>query len=288
MYHYEKRNRKGAGYIKSLQLVCAMDITERLEKAHAGDREARNQLVEENLALVWSIVKRFVGRGHEEEDLFQIGCIGLIKAIDRFDTGFGVKFSTYAVPMITGEIKRFLRDDGMIKVSRTVRENGWKIGAAVQKLNQELGRDATVDEIAAATELTTGEIVLALEAGKEIDSIYRTIYESEGRNLILEDQITAGSEGAVGYAGNVEKGQNAWMNENGACIDKEKEVVLDKLFIKELMDSLEPEERELIGYRYFREMTQTQVAKLMGMNQVQVSRLEKKILLKMKKRCRLL
>ena len=118
-------------------MVCAMESMELLKKARAGDREARNQLVEENVGLVWSIVKRFTGRGYDKEDIFQIGCIGLIKAIDHFNLQYQVKFSTYAVPMITGEIKRFLRDDGMIKVSRTLKENGWKIKKAAEALNQE-------------------------------------------------------------------------------------------------------------------------------------------------------
>lgn len=154
-----------------------MERMELLRRAHTGDKEARDQLVEENLGLVWSVVKRFAGRGYDREDLFQIGCIGLMKAIDHFDLDYQVKLSTYAVPMIAGEIKRFLRDDGMIKVSRSMRENGWKIKRASEKLSQELGRSATVDEIAAATELTVEEIVLATEAGFEVDSLDRRVYE---------------------------------------------------------------------------------------------------------------
>lgn len=268
-------------------MVCAMDMIERLKKAHAGDREARNQIVEENMGLVWSIVRRFQGRGYEEEDLFQVGCIGLIKAIDRFDVTFEVKFSTYAVPMITGEIKRFLRDDGMIKVSRTVKENGWKIGKAVQKLNQELGRNATVDEIAAATELSAGEIVLAMEAGNEVDSIYRTIYESEGKDVSLVDQVVGVKNSAVGYVGNVENMKNVFTNENGMFLDIEKEEVLNKLLLSQLMESLDPVEQNLIRYRYFHDMTQTQVAKILGISQVQVSRMEKKILSTLRKRAHL-
>ncbi|MBR1742634.1 MAG: sigma-70 family RNA polymerase sigma factor [Lachnospiraceae bacterium] len=259
-------------------------MKERIERAHAGDREARNQIVEENMGLVWSIVRRFSGRGCEEEDLFQIGCIGLIKAIDRFDTSYEVKFSTYAVPMITGEIKRFLRDDGMIKVSRTVKENGWKIGKAAQRLGQELGRNATIDEIAAATELSRGEIVLAMEAGSEVDSIYRTIYESEGRDVSLVDQVIGVKNSAVGYAGSTETLQSVMTSENGGFIDEEKEEILDRMLLSELIRSLEPKEQELIRYRYFHDMTQTQVAKLLGISQVQVSRMEKRILQTMKRR----
>ncbi len=124
-----------------------MDRMELLTEAHAGNRNARNQMVEENIGLVWNIVKRFAGRGYDQEDIFQIGCIGLIKAIDHFDMSYQVKFSTYAVPMITGEIKRFLRDDGMIKVSRTIKENGYKVKRAAESLSQQLGRNATIDEI---------------------------------------------------------------------------------------------------------------------------------------------
>lgn len=237
-----------------------MEQKEQLERAHAGDREARNQMVEENLGLVWSIVRRFSGRGYEEEDLFQVGCIGLMKAIDRFDTDFDVRFSTYAVPMITGEIKRFLRDDGIIKVSRSMKENGWKIAKAAQKLQQELGRSATVDEIAAATELTREEIVLAMEAGSEVDSLDRTLYESEGKDVLLGDQVAGTQDNAM-------------------------DTLLDHMLLSDLISGLEEKEQLLIQYRYFHEMTQTQTAKLLHISQVQVSRMEKKILQTMRRRC---
>ncbi|MCD7825684.1 MAG: SigF/SigG family RNA polymerase sporulation sigma factor [Clostridiaceae bacterium] len=243
-----------------------MDFIDLLEKARAGSREARNQLVEENTGLVWSIVKRFAGRGYDQEDIFQIGCIGLIKAIDHFDTGFDVKFSTYAVPMITGEIRRFLRDDGMIKVSRTLKENGWKVNRAAQNLSQELGRNATIDEIAVATELTREEIVMAMEANHEVDSIYRVIYQSDGRDISIIDYAAAACMGAE---------------------DQETEALLDHMLLRQLLDGLEEEERRLIEYRYFHDMTQTQVAKCLGISQVQVSRLEKKILQRMRKQAKL-
>ncbi len=262
-----------------------MDRIEQLKRARAGDKEIRNQIVEENLGLVWSIVRRFSGRGYDEEDIFQIGCIGLIKAIDRFDVSFGVQFSTYAVPMITGEIKRFLRDDGMIKVSRTIKENGFKVKREAARLLQELGRNATLDEIAAATELSTGEIVLALEAGSEVDSIYRTVYESEGKDVQLIEQVVKGADYSLGYAGNTEKTQAAFLNENGACIDEEKEELLNKLFLKELLEELGETEKRLIKYRYFHNMTQSQVAKILGVSQVKVSRMEKKILESLREKC---
>ena len=160
-----------------------MEIMELLQKAQKGDRQSRNQIVEENVGLVWSIVKRFAGRGYDQEDIFQIGCIGLIKAIDRFDVQFQVKFSTYAVPMITGEIKRFLRDDGMIKVSRTLKEQSYKVRRTAEKISQENGRNATLEEVAAATELSREEIVLALE--EKYDYEHSSAHNSCTHNLLL-------------------------------------------------------------------------------------------------------
>ncbi len=255
-----------------------MDCMELLEKACAGDREAKNQLVEENMGLVWSVVKRFAGRGYDREDLFQIGCIGLMKAIDHFDLSYQVKLSTYAVPMIAGEIKRFLRDDGMIKVSRSMKENGWKIKRASEELSQKLGRSATIDEIAAATELTAEEIVLATEAGFEVDSLDKTMYESEGRNVPWTEQVVKPAGSALGYVGSASSELGGMVNENGAMLDSEKEIVLNRILLEELMDKLEDWERRLIEYRYFQDMTQTQVAERLGLTQVQVSRAEKKIL----------
>lgn len=255
-----------------------MDCMELLKKACAGDREAKNQLVEENMGLVWSVVKRFAGRGYDREDLFQIGCIGLMKAIDHFDMSYQVKLSTYAVPMIAGEIKRFLRDDGMIKVSRSMKENGWKIKRASEELSQKLGRSATIDEIAAATELTAEEIVLATEAGFEVDSLDRTMYESEGRSVSWTEQVVKPAGSALGYVGNASAEMGSMVNENGAMLDSEKEVILNQILLEELMDKLEDWERRLIEYRYFQDMTQTQVAERLGLTQVQVSRAEKKIL----------
>lgn len=237
-----------------------MDTIELLKEAREGDREARNRIVEENVGLVWNIVKRFLGRGYDSDDIFQIGCIGLIKAIDNFDMQYGVKFSTYAVPMITGEIKRFLRDDGMIKVSRTLKENGWKIKKAAESLNQELGRNATVNEIAAVTELKAEDIVLALEANSEVDSIYRTVYQSEGKDIYMVDQI---------------------VNEH-----QDEEKLLNHMFLNELLDSLNEQERQLIEYRYYNDMTQTAIAEKLGISQVQVSRMEKKILKCMRERAK--
>lgn len=258
-----------------------MDTMELLKKSRDGDRDARNRLVEENVGLVWNIVKRFMGRGYEAEDIFQIGCIGLIKAIDHFDLNYDVKFSTYAVPMITGQIKRFLRDDGMIKVSRTLKENGWRVSQAQEHLRQKLGRSATVDEIAAATELEPGEIVLAMEANREVVSVDRAVYQEEGKETQLVEQVVQMPGSTIGHvvgretAGGVD------------CRDREKEEVLNHMLIKQLLQGLEERERQLIEYRYFEDMTQSEVAKKLNISQVQVSRLEKKILLRMRREARL-
>ena len=252
-----------------------MDAMELLKKARAGDRHARDQMVEENVGLVWNIVKRFNGRGYDPEDLFQIGCIGLIKAIDHFNLEFDVKFSTYAVPMIMGEIKRFMRDDGMIKISRTMKENGWKVKLAAQRLGQELGRQATVDEIAAATELEPEEIAVA----------YRPVYQPEGKEIYLIDQVVAGENASVGYVSRtaVVRGNSG---EADSGVDAEKEKVINHVLLEQLLGTLEEKERRLITLRYYEDKTQTQVAAELGISQVQVSRLEKKILLRLRQEVR--
>lgn len=235
-----------------------MDTQLLIRKAQQGDKVAREQLINENTGLVWSIVRRFLGRGQEAEDLFQIGVIGLMKAVDKFDLSFDVMLSTYACPMISGEIKRYLRDNNsLIKVSRSIKENGWKIKAAKERLAYELGRDATLEELAAATELSMEDVVTALEAGSEIESIYKTVYQGDGNEIYLVDRISE------------EK--------------NEAESLLDKMTVKQLLDTLTEEERRLIISRYFEDKTQVETAKLLGISQVQVSRLEKKILLKMRK-----
>lgn len=243
-----------------------MNTLELIKRANAGDKQARDQVVTENLGLIWSIVRRFAGRGHELEDLFQIGSIGLIKAIDKFDTSFEVKFSTYAVPMITGEIKRFLRDDGMVKVSRSLKENGWKIKQATERLSHQYGRDATIEEIAKETELSMEDIVMAMEANVVVESIYKSVYQSDGNEIYLVDKLPAGDSGKSSF-------ENA---------DYEKDEVLNKLVLKQLMEGLEEMERKLITSRYFHDKTQVEVAKELGISQVQVSRMEKRILTRMR------
>ncbi len=227
-----------------------------IAKVRQGDLLAREILIEKNLGLVHHIVKRFIGRGVEAEDLFQIGSIGLMKAIDKFDLNYDVKFSTYAVPLVVGEIKRFLRDDGMVKVSRSLKENAWKAKKAAEQLTKEYGRDPTLAEIAEFTGIASEDIVTALEANEEVESIYKSVYQSDGSEIYLVDQI--------------------------ANKENKQDELLNHLLLEQLLEALGKEEKELIRMRYFQEKTQTEVAKTMGISQVQVSRLEKKILFRMR------
>ena len=183
-------------------------------------------MITDNVGLVWSIVRRFMGRGYEAEDLFQIGSIGLMKAIDKFDMSFEVQFSTYAVSMITGEIKRFLRDDGLVKVSRSMKENAWKIHQVSERLEKQLGREATLEEIAAAAELRREDVVMALEARAEVESIYRTVYQGDGSEIYLVDQVIQGSGAA---------GQLSGRGESG---DPEKESLLNHILLEQLLSRL--------------------------------------------------
>lgn len=259
------------------------ETTVLIAKAQAGDKAAREVLIENNLGLVHHIVKRFVGRGHDAEDLFQIGSIGLIKAIDKFNLDFDVRFSTYAVPMIAGEIKRFLRDDGMVKVSRSLKENGWKIKQSAQNLSQKLGREPTLSEIEQDTGINMEDIVMAMEANIEVESIYKSVYQSDGSEIYLVDQIAGMSGGGLGRMGNAGYDNSGGHHYDGACEDYEKEKVLNHILLTQVMNSLEEEERELIYLRYFQDKTQTEVAKKMGVSQVQISRMEKKILIRLRK-----
>lgn len=240
------------------------EISVLIERAQTGDNRAREVLIEKNLGLVHAIVRRFAGRGYDPEDLFQIGSIGLIKAIDKFDLTFDVRLSTYAVPMITGEIKRFLRDDGPVKVSRTLKENGWKIHQAAQRLSHQKGRDATLEEISEETGLTREEIVMAMEANVEVESLYKTVYQSDGNEIQLLDRVAAESG-------------------DGNYGDAEKDRLLDHLLLRQLLEQLEDTEQRLIWMRYFENKTQNEVAAVLGISQVQVSRMEKKILLRMRR-----
>ena len=229
-----------------------------IRKSHSGDKAAREQLVKENVGLVHCVVKRFLERGAEREDLFQIGSIGLLKAIDKFDLTYNVKFSTYAVPLISGEIKRFLRDDGMVKVSRSIKENAVKSMRAAGQLRDTLGCEPTVEQIAAACELSVEDITLSMSASMEVESIYKTIYQGDGSEVMLMDKL-----------------------EDKADIG---ETASSKVALAQLMETLSQREKELIRMRYYDDYTQMQVAKEFGISQVQVSRMEKKILSGMRKR----
>lgn len=235
-----------------------MDTLELIERSKQGDKTARDLVVTNNIGLVWSIVRRFTGRGHELEDLFQIGSIGLIKAIDKFDTSFDVKFSTYAVPMITGEIKRFLRDDGMIKVSRSLKEIAGKVRITREILNNKLDREPTLEEISEELGIPCDDIIMALESNAEVESLYKTIYQGDGNAIYLIDKLE----------------QTKDENEN----------IIDHIALREIINTLDEKERNLIELRYFRDKTQTDIAKELGISQVQVSRLEKKILKVMRER----
>lgn len=254
------------------------EVSVLIAKSQAGDKEAREVLIENNLGLVHHIVRRFLNRGCEPEDLFQIGSIGLMKAIDKFDLSYDVKFSTYAVPMIAGEIKRFLRDDGLVKVSRTLKENGWKVRQAADRLAHELGREATLAEISQETGLLSEDIVMAMEAGAEVESIYKSVYQSDGSEIYLVDQVVGEAAQGIGRtcSGNGLGG--------GFPEDEEKEKVLNHMLLNQLMQELAEEERTLIRLRYFQDQTQVEVAKKLGISQVQVSRMEKRILLRMREK----
>ena len=230
-----------------------------IEHMQAGEKEVREVLIEQNLGLVHHIVKRFLNRGYEADDLFQIGVIGLIKAIDKFDPSFDVKFSTYAVPLIAGEIKRFLRDDGMVKVSRTLKENGNRVKYARERLVLKLNREPTLEEVSKEAGLTTEEVILAMEANVQVESIYQSVYENDGNEIYMVDQLA-------------DKGKD------------EQERMLNHLVIKQLIEGLSETEQKLIRLRYYQDKTQTEVARMLGISQVQVSRLEKKILLGLRER----
>ncbi|BBW95732.1 RNA polymerase sporulation sigma factor SigF [Geobacillus sp. FSL W8-0032] len=226
------------------------EMKELIRRSQAGDQEARDEIIEKNMRLVWSVVQRFLNRGYEADDLFQIGCIGLLKSVDKFDLSYDVKFSTYAVPMIIGEIQRFLRDDGTVKVSRSLKEMGNKIRKAKDELSKARGRAPTVTEIADHLGIAKEEVVLAQEAVRTPTSIHETVYENDGDPITLLDQIADDDEAS-------------WF---------------DKIALKKAIEELDERERLIVYLRYYKDQTQSEVAARLGISQVQVSRLEKKIL----------
>lgn len=242
---------------EQVEILEHEETMELILKAQMGDIKAQETLVSHNLGLVRSVIKRFNNRGYEKEDLFQLGCIGLIKAINKFDASFDVRFSTYAVPMIVGEIKRFLRDDGIIKVSRSLKQTASKIKYSKERLTKELGREVTLQEIAEDLNIGKEEIVMALDSSTHPEYLYDVIHHDDGAPIHLMDKI----------------------GETDSLEDNE---VIDRILLKDVIAKLEPRERQIIMLRYFKDKTQTEIAEVLGISQVQVSRIEKKILKSMK------
>ena len=240
--------QKGSGaYDKNLSLLRAY---------RAGDASAGEALVLLNRPLIYSIVSRFSGRHGDSEELFEVGSIGLVKAINTFDFSRECAFSTYAVPLIMGEIRRFLRDDGMIKVSRSLKEIAGKAYRASEKLEKKFGREATTSEIAEEIGVSEEELVMAMESGAQVESLQQIVYRGDNSDISLMDRV--------------EEDENR------------SEKIVDRLFLAEILRDLEREDRELLYKRYFQDKTQAAIAEEMGISQVQVSRLEKRILKKIR------
>ncbi len=218
------------------------------------------KLINNNNGLIWSIVKRFMNRGYEVEDLYQIGCIGFIKSIKRFDTNFEVKLSTYSVPYILGEIKRFIRDDGPIKISRSIKELSVKINELKKHHLNKYGKEITIEEISKELKISKEDIAIAIESNNTIESIDKVDANknNEGKQLSFLDKISTGKN--------------------------EEELITNKIVIKQLINELEDREKEIILLRFFKDKTQMEVSKILGISQVQVSRIERKILENMKRK----
>lgn len=231
--------------------------SEEIIKAQNNDEEAMTKIIKTNSGLIWSIVKRFLGRGYDKEELEQIAYIGFIKAIKRFDTTLEFKLSTYAVPYIIGEIKRFIRDDGAIKVSRSIKELSVKIGQIQKEYITKKGEEITVEELARELKVEKEEIVVALESQRTVESIDKNVYDDEN------------GESKISKISNQKD---------------ETTILLNKLCVEELINNLETRDKKIILLRYYKRKTQTEVAKMLGITQVQVSRLEKRILSEMKEK----
>lgn len=231
------------------------EILPLLRRAKAGDEEAKERIFLCNVALVRSIVKRYLGHGYDYDDLYQLGCIGLVKAINNYDETYGVRFSTYAVPLIMGEIRRFLRDDGMIRVARPVKDLYAKCMNLSQSMYYTLGREPTLGELAAELSVTPEEIAFAMDAARMPISISTPVAGEGGKELTVGDSITTGDNTAG---------------------------VVNKVVLREMLSGLPVSERQIIVMRYLMEKTQSEVAKMMGISQVQVSRMESRIIKKMR------
>ena len=234
------------------------DNVKLIKLAKSGSQEAMNRLIELNLPLVSSMSKKFTNRGYDYEDIFQIGSIGLVKAINNFNDEYNVKFSTYAVPMIVGEIKRFLRDDGMIKVSRNTKTMARQLHFDKEKLTKKLDREPTIEELSTFSGIEKEEIVYALESASCMQYLYDTIHKDDGAPVLLIDKLSETAD--------------------------ENDELIDKLALKEALSTLDTKSRQIIMLRYFKDKTQIQVAKMLGISQVQVSRIEKKVLKIMKEK----
>lgn len=239
------------------KLLSHEETLELIEKVQNGDEEAKEILIKNNLGLVRSVISKFSNIGYERDDLFQLGSIGLIKSIYKFDPKFNVKFSTYAVPMILGEIKRYLRDDGMVKVSRSLKQIAIKAKTQTEILTKKLGREPSIEELAHELDVEKEDLVMAMEANFSVEYLHGVIHEEEGSPICLIDKISL-------------KGEN------------EEEKVIDNLLLKQVLDKLEKRERQIIILRYFEDKTQSEIGDILNISQVQVSRIEKKVLSKLK------
>ena len=228
-----------------------------IKRAQEGDKFEMNRLIRENNGLIWSIVKRFMNRGYEVEDLYQIGCIGFIKSIKRFDTNFEVKLSTYSVPYILGEIKRFIRDDGPIKVSRSIKELNTKINELKRHylLN---GKEITLEQICKELKIQKEDAIIAMESTNAVESMDAAANagNKDGKQMTVFDKISTGKN--------------------------EEEMITNRMVVNQLINELQDRDKEIILLRFFKEKTQTEVAKILGISQVQVSRIERKVLNEMK------
>ena len=240
-----------------LPLYKEAEMMEMIEKVKAGDKETRDKFIQGNLRLVLSVIQRFSNRGENPDDLFQVGCIGLIKALDNFDTSHGVKFSTYAVPMIIGEIRRYLRDNNSIRVSRSMRDLAYKSLQARENLASQLQREPTVTEIAAALDARREDVVMALESIQEPVSLFEPVFHDDGDAIYVMDQVQDTKNTDVKW--------------------------IETLSLSEAMKKLTPRERHILNMRFFEGKTQMEVAKEISISQAQVSRLEKNALKYMRK-----
>ena len=240
-----------------LPLLKNAEMRELIAASQAGDKAAREKLINGNLRLVLSVIQKFSGRGESMDDLFQVGCIGLIKAIDCFDLSQNVQFSTYGVPMISGELRRFLRDHGAVRVSRSMRDTAYRVLQVKERLTAELGREPDIDRIAKELQLNRSEVVFAMDAICDPVSLYEPVYSDSGESVCVMDQI-----------GDSRNTDEHW---------------LEQIALSEAMSHLSEREKRILALRFYKGKTQMEVAKAIGISQAQVSRLEKNAISRIKK-----